>query len=160
MAFNRVQLEEEVMTELGRLKFKGKERTLFEKVKEFALKNAQSAEIIGAECMLFQNGARRGYVNIKYFPFSNRLTQYAFMRNMKSIVITHVLIAPFGGNVLSNTCDDLLGDDELATSFDGIAIESVLSEEYAEHLRSNGWRETADGSMTFYKRRGSNATRS
>jgi hypothetical protein len=135
--------------------------TLAAALKEVILRNKDRVKPVRVPHITFQNGDRRGAVNVVYYPFdsteSTPLTQYASLRRMKSLVITHAEVAPRGGGIINATCDELLADAELAPFMQGIAIEAVLSDEFAAHLTECGWTEYPMFSRIFTKRKQSNA---
>lgn len=130
--------------------------TLAEALKDVILRNKDRTKPVRVPDVSFQNTERRGTVNVVYYPFvsveGTPLTQYASLRRLKSLVITHAEVAPRGGAVINGACEELLADAELAPFLQGIAVEAVLSDAFAAHLAQSGWTEYPMMSGTFTKR--------
>jgi hypothetical protein len=132
--------------------FTGDERPLLQTLKEFILDNAGTQSVV-SETLLFKNtGGRRGFVEVKYYPSINTRTTYHALRSKKSLVITHVLVSktPATSETVIKICEQLLVDPQMKPLLEGIAMESVINDRFAENLALHHWEDHRE-SGTFIK---------
>jgi hypothetical protein len=95
--------------------------------------------------LLFEGNGSRGYVEVDYSN-STPMDQYAYVRNTKVMVITHVMIEPRGNKQIEKAVQELFEQTDVGA----VVIQSIILDSVMDHFEAKGWtvdRETRNATI-------------
>ena len=105
--------------------------------------------------LLFEGEGVRGYVEVDYYANSSPMDQYAYVRETKCLVITHVMIEPRGNKQVDKAVKELFEQTDLGA----VVVQAIILDEVMDYFESKGWVVDRDARNATLKRPASGGTR-